>query len=119
LGEATFAGTRANGRDAPIPANSNLRRSTGQIDPFETFMPRQRLVVLPKKRSFASGLLVVLADQLTTVRRSGLLPLEVGHIETFGEPAVDRCQELVRFGPPVLVEAQSGEAQSGEAQYAR
>ena len=50
----------------------------------------------------------------TRLRRGALF--EVGHIETFGEPAVDRCQELVRFGPPALVEAQSGEAQSGEAQ---
>jgi len=32
-GEATFAGTRANGRDAPIPAVSDAQWVNAQIDP--------------------------------------------------------------------------------------
>jgi hypothetical protein len=55
--KAAVAGPR------PEPQGSTHLRSS---------RPRQRLVVSPNKQSFASELLVVLADRLTSVRRAAL-----------------------------------------------
>jgi hypothetical protein len=38
---------------------------------------------------------------------------EIGRLEAFGEPAVDRCEEVAGFGVAALVAAESGEARRG------
>ncbi len=38
---------------------------------------------------------------------------EIGRVETFGEPAVDRREEVAGFGVAALVAAEPGEARSG------
>src|ERR1700720_793522 len=38
---------------------------------------------------------------------------EVGGVEAFGEPAVDRREEVAGFGAPTLVSAEPGEAHGG------
>ncbi len=39
--------------------------------------------------------------------------LEIGRVETFGEPAVDWCEEVAGFGVAALVAAEPGEARGG------
>jgi len=35
---------------------------------------------------------------------------EVGGVEALGEPAIDRCEEVARFGVAALIAAEPGEA---------
>src|SRR5215831_12506743 len=44
-----------------------------------------------------------------------LCVLQIGRVETFGKPAVDRCQQVAGFGAAALVAAETGEAH-GSAQ---
>jgi hypothetical protein len=56
--------------------------------------------------------LVVLSDRLTSVRRAAPLP-KIGRGEAFGEPAVDRREQIVGCGAAALIAAQTGEAHGG------
>jgi hypothetical protein len=47
--------------------------------------------------------------------QQGLGVLQVGRVEALGEPAVDRCEEVVRLGVPTLIAPQPSKA-SGRAQ---
>ena len=38
---------------------------------------------------------------------------QIGRIEAFGEPAVDRCEKVAGFGSAALVAAEPGEADGG------
>src|SRR5712671_151107 len=44
--------------------------------------------------------------------------VKIGGVETLGEPAIDRGEEIAGFGPPALLAPQSGEA-GGSAQFQR
>jgi hypothetical protein len=50
----TIAGMRRNGRDAPIPAVREATLGSLGSTHLRPSCPRQRLVVSPRKRSFAS-----------------------------------------------------------------
>jgi hypothetical protein len=50
----TIAGMRRNGRDAPIPAVRSTMMEPPGLTHLRTSCPRHRLVVWPRKRSFAS-----------------------------------------------------------------
>src|SRR5262249_31281781 len=43
----------------------------------------------------------------------GLCVCQVGGVEAFGEPAVDRCEQIAGFGSTALVAPQPGEAHGG------
>ena len=48
----------------------------------------------------------IIVQQLSRVR-------QVGHLEAFGEPAVDRGEQVAGFDEPALVPQQAGEARRG------
>jgi hypothetical protein len=51
--------------------------------------------------------------QLMPGRRAAPLPLKIGRGKAFGEPAVDRYQQIAGFGAAAPAAAQAGEADGG------
>ena len=67
------------------------------------------MVGSPVKRTFAQDLYTC-SRQFFEQR---LRRHQVGRVETFGEPAVDRSEEVAGFGVAALVAAEPGEARGG------
>jgi len=107
------ANPAAIGCRAPIPdVRGTLigRLSSTHLRPS---CPRQRLVVSPRKRSFASDFWSFWRTGSCQFGEERLCVFQVGGVEALGEPGVDRGEEVVRLGVPALVAPQPGEARGG------
>ena len=79
--------------------------SNGEVrPPLPPSCLRQRLVVSPKKWSFASELSAVLTGSRQLVEQR-LCFFKIWCVEAFGKPAVDRGEEIAGFGAATLVAA--------------
>src|SRR4051795_2414881 len=91
------AGTHGNGRNAPIP---DLRLTTME-PPGSTLKshswPRQRIVGSTRKRSFAPDFCTCQSPAHALCKQC-LCVLQIGGVKALGEPAVDRCEQLVGCG---------------------
>ena len=59
--------------------------------------------------------LIALADPEFVEQRFCLF--EIVCIEAFGEPAIDRCEQIAGFGAPALVATQPGEAHAARSSH--
>ena len=75
--------------------------------------PRPRLVGLPRKRSFASDFWSCWRTGSRQLVEQRLCLFQIGGVEALGEPAVDRSEQIARFGSPALFAPQPGEARRG------
>jgi len=107
-GEGTFAGMLGNDKVAPIPAIRRTRSSTI----MSNWQPRAGMVVSTGERTFA---LVpkVYGHRLCQLVEQRLRFYEGEGGESLGEPAVDRREQRLRFGPAALAAPQPSETRSG------
>src|SRR5438477_3920450 len=87
-----------------------LSRSATHLRPS---CPRQRLVVSPRKQSFAPDFWSCWRTGSRQFVQQRLCLFQIGGVETFGEPTVDRREEVAGFGVAALVAAEPGEARGG------
>jgi hypothetical protein len=69
--------------------------------------------VSPRKRSFASDFWSCWRIGSRQLVEQRLRLFQVGCVEAFGEPAVDRREKIAAFGVAALVAAKPGEARGG------
>src|SRR6516165_317880 len=74
---------------------------------------RQNLPKMVHARVSTRGWAPRQVRNLTKLVEQRLRLSQIGSVETFGEPAVDRREEGARFGAAVLVAAEPGEAHGG------
>ena len=56
-----------------------------------------------QKADVRTGLLHALTTRSRQLVEQRLCLFQIGGIEALGEPAVDRCEQIARFGPPALL----------------
>ena len=83
------------------------------FDPFETFMPAPADGRVAQEAVIRAGLLVMLATGSRQFVEQRLRLFQIGRVEAFGEPAVDRREKVAGFGVAALVAAEPGEARGG------
>ena len=102
-GQETFAGTQGNGEVAPIPVFPLSRPGTGKPDPELTFMTAAADGGVGCQADIRTGLLHMLITSLRQLVEQRLRLFEVGCVEAFGEPAVDRREKFTGLNTATLV----------------
>ena len=108
-----FADRRNGGSSAPFPELPCLTPERGRSTQTRASRPRQRVVGSAGNRVLASGSPLCGNRRLGQFVEQRLGLLEVGGVEAFGEPGVDRGEEGDRLLRPALLSAQAGEARCG------
>src|SRR5271169_5408593 len=92
---------------------SRDRYRTAGVDPLQTSMASPADSRADQERSFASDFGHGGGPAHVKFVEQRLCLFEIGRVETFGEPTIDRCEEVAGFGAAALVAAEPGEARGG------
>src|SRR5690242_7365265 len=105
--QADLRRTSSNGQDAPKAAARRCENNRRGPTLKRRFLVRQRLVGLTRKRSFvAARVPVIPTSGSRQFIEKRLRFFEIARLETFGEPAVDRREEIPGIGVAALVAAE-------------
>ena len=109
LRKETIAGRRRNGRDAPILDLPVLAPERAGSTPFETLMPPPAAgSCRPRSGHSLQNFRPCWWTDSRQFVQQRLCLFEIRHIEAFGEPAVDGCEQIAGLGAAALVAAQPG-----------
>ena len=110
IGQRTFAAPSPIGCRAPFPAVAVTTANSCSRPLGGTFMTTSADGWGDEKRTLTSSMISAGSRQFVEQR---LCLFEIGRVEAFGEPAVDRREEIAGFGAPALVAPEPGEARGG------
>jgi hypothetical protein len=100
-----------------VQQGRNLSKTfSGQVaqpDPLPTFMATPADGRADHGTVIHASLLVMLTTVSRQFAEQRLCVLQIGGVEAFGEPAVDRREKVAGFGPSALLAPEPGEISSG------
>src|SRR6202048_12590 len=114
MSPAVYLQPRISSSAAVLRTTHVALRRIGAVDPEPTF------VSSPADRWIYRGA-VIRTTRISSSRQlveQRLCLFQVGGVEAFGEPAVDRPEEVAGFGAPALLAPEAGEI-AGGAQFQR